>query len=152
MNTKLTNLFLTLLLGTMLLMVVGCDKEDDIAGPDTSELFGTWAQSAVTVNGDEASLADIFDWSQETVGVHTTFNENSTFDVNEFDVSNTTLYTESGTLIINGSQLTVTATSANSTAITPRVNFDGTWAITGNTLTLTAVDGDTVVITLTKVV
>jgi len=152
MNNKLTNLISTLLFTTMLLLVVGCDSDDDIAGPDTSELFATWSHTSVTINGVDENVADFFDWSPETVDLHSTFNENSTFDVVELDASNDTLYTESGTLTINGTQLILTATSANGTAITPRVNFDGTWVISGNTLTLTAVDGDTVIITLTKVI
>ncbi len=152
MNTKLTNLFLTLLLGTMLLLAVGCDSDDDIVGPDTSELFAIWSHTAVTINGADENVADFFDCSPGTVDLHSTFNENSTFDVVELDASNDTLYTESGTLTINGTHLIVTATSANGISITPRVNFDGTWVISGNILTLTAVDGDTVIITLTEVI
>ena len=75
MNTKWTKLFSILFLISMLLLAVGCDDDDDaitndVNDPNTIELFGTWAQSAVTVNGVEENVADFFDWSEGTVGVH----------------------------------------------------------------------------------
>ena len=101
----------------------------------------------------EQSLADFYEWSEGTVGVHITFNANSIYDVNEFDVSDSTLYYESGIYTTVGSQIVVTATSQNGSAITPAVFFDGSWAISGNTLTLTtSSEGTTIVLTWTKVV
>jgi len=153
MNTKKTNLFLTLLLGAMLLMVVGCDSDDDIAGPDTSELFATWAQSSATVDGQAAVLADVFDWSETTVGVHITLNADLTYSVNEFDASDSTLYFESGTLTIDGSHIIVTTTTENGNAVTPYASIDGTWAISGNNLVISATEeGHALVLTLTKVI
>ena len=137
---------------TILLFAVGCNDDDNITGSDTAELFGTWAQSAVTINGETQSLADVFDWSENTVGIHITYNADSTYSVNEFDASNSTLYYESGTITIDGSHIIITITSENGTAVTPYVSADGTWAISGNTLTISAtVDENAMVLTLTKV-
>jgi len=152
MKATRTGLFAILLVATTLLLAIGCSEDDGITSPDISELFGTWAQSAVTINGVAADLADVFDWSETTVGVHITFNTDSTYSVNEFDASDSTLYFESGTITIDGSHIIVTTTSENGTAVTPYVSTDGTWAVTGDSLTVSAtVEGAEMVLTLTRV-
>ncbi len=144
MNTKWTKLFSILLLTLMLFLVVGCDDDDDDAitndvnDPNTLALFDTWAQSAVTLNGVAADLADFFEWSEGAIGTNITFNNDFTYDVNEFNASDSTLYFESGTITVTGSHIIVTTTSEDGTEVTPYVSVDGTWSISGNTLTISA--------------
>ncbi len=155
MNKKWMTLALVLLLSTILFLVVGCSDSNDIAGTtnqNTAELYATWEQTSVTVDGVGQSLADFFEWSTGTVRVNVTLNADSTYYVNEYDASDSTLYLESGTLTISGSQITITDTSENGVAVTPVVNFDGTWAINNNILTLTTTsEGHAIIITMTKI-
>ena len=152
MNTKWSKLFSILLLTTILFLVVGCD-DDDLTGPDVTGLFETWEQTAVTVDGTIVHLADFFDWSDETVGVHITLNSDLTYDVNEFDASDSTLYFEHGTMVTDNNSLILSATSENGNAVTPYQTFNGTWLVSGDILTLsTFFEGVTVLITMTKVV
>ncbi|MEA1980899.1 MAG: hypothetical protein U9N54_07995 [candidate division Zixibacteria bacterium] len=143
MNTKWTKLFSILLLTLMLFLVVGCDDDDDAitndnTDPNTMELFGTWAQSAVTVDGVEMDVAEFFEWSEGAVGTHITFNDDFTYVVNEFDASDETTYYENGTITVTGSHIIVTTTSEEGTAVTPHDVVDGTWSISGDILTVSA--------------
>ena len=156
MNKKLTALSFFLLLSTMLFLMVGCsDDDDEIVGTinqNTAELFATWEQTSVTVDGVGQSLADFFEWSTGAVRVNVTLNADSTYFVNEYDTSDSTLYLESGTLTISSSQIILTDISENGVAVTPEVVFDGAWAISNNILTLTAtVDNHAIIITMTKI-
>jgi len=148
MKTKWVPQFL-LLLAAILLITAGCDGDDDNTVSDVNDLFGTWVQESVTINGVGADLADVLEWDEETVAGYLALYNDYTYEAKEVNASDSNLYLETGTFDIDDSWLIVTASTENGSPVTPHQVFNGQWSTNGIVLTLTqTVGNDTMVLTL----
>lgn len=142
------------LLTLMAILPIGC-SDDDGNGINNSvplTLVGTWRATSATVDGVPQDLAELFDWDPGVAGTEVTLNGNGTYASREYDASNNTVSTESGTFEVTGSTMMVTVTVQDGSDITPEEGLNAQWSVSGNTLTLTqAVGGSTIVLTLTRV-
>jgi hypothetical protein len=133
------------------ILLTGCSDDDGITQNDVNNLYGTWIQASVTVNGVAGDLADVLDWDSEAVEGQIAFYNTYTYTANELNSSDSPVYSESGTFEIDDNWLILTTTTVNDSTVTPSQAFNGKWATDGTTLTLTQTVGtDTMVITLNR--
>ena len=153
MKTKTTLLTSLILLASILCFTIGCDEddEDEITNSNVNNLFGTWVESSVTMNGAAADLAEVLEWEEGVVKGTVALNADYTYEANNYNAADSALYTESGTFRIDNNWIIMTATSENDSTITPEQVFNGQWSTDGSTMSLTqTVGNDTMVLGLTK--
>ena len=152
MKVKLIQVLTAIALIGVFILFSGCSDDDDgITQADINNLFGTWIQTSVTINGVAASLADVLEWDSETVEGQITYYSTYTYTAYELDSSDSPVYSENGTFEIDDNWLILTTTTVNNSTVTPSQAYNGTWVTDGTTLILTQTVGtDTMVLTLNK--
>lgn len=143
----------------VLLSVTGCKKDSGPAnntggtsGTPPPQLVGVWIAQSATVNGSPTALGIVLQWEAGVVSAQVSVMANGSYKYDELDASNQVVYTQSGTIAVAGTSITMTATSENGNPVNPPTLFlAGTWSVTGNQLTVsTTVSGNAIVITFVK--
>jgi hypothetical protein len=151
MKRRLIPLLTVIALTGGFILFSGCSDDDNITQTDVNNLYGTWVQASVTINGVAANLADVLEWDEETVEGQIAFYNTYTYTAVELDASDSPVYTENGTFEIDDNWLILTTTTVDDSTVTPSQAYNGTWATDGTTLTLTQTAGtDTMVLTLSR--
>lgn len=148
-----------LLFAAGLFSVAGCKKDSAPAnntggtgGPPPAQLVGVWIAQSATVNGAATALGIVLQWEAGVVSAQVSLTANGSYTYNELDANNQVVYTQSGTVSVAGTSITMTATSENGNPVNPPTLFlGGSWSVTGNQLTVsTTVSGAAIVITFVK--
>lgn len=134
------------------LVLAACKKDSSNPTGTTLSINGTWTITGATVNGTPANPADIFEFVQGAETARFAFGSNGTFTYTELDAQGNVLFTQTGTFVVQGNNVTVTITHANGQQLPQPIIIAGTFAISGNTLTFTTnIQGSTVVLTFLRV-
>jgi VCBS repeat-containing protein len=119
----------------------GCKKsEDSPASPDgviPAAMVGTWTPTSASLNGTPMDPAQFLGYTQGAVTSKFTFNADGSYLYSELDAANKVLYTEAGTITVNGQNFTITSTTANGQPQNPPQAITGTYAVAGAQLTIT---------------
>ena len=126
----------------LVLLPLGCKKDDSSpTSPGTggipASLVGTWTLDSVTVNGQAADLATVFNWVPGTESANITVDANGAYTYKELGGGGQVLFTNAGTIALSGSNFTITVTSKDGQPLATAETLAGTWVASGNTLTLT---------------
>ncbi len=115
------------------------------------DLVGIWEAASATLNGESQDLAEFFDWDPTSVSMNVFFYANRTYRVQELDAEGSYPYTETGTVTVDGTGITLHQLTENGVEITAPEDFVASWAMNGNDLEITQTDaGDTAVIDWTR--
>jgi hypothetical protein len=148
-------LILPLVVICLLLLSAGCGKDDDNpAGPQNNvpaELVGGWLWESATLGGVPWSLALLLQWQPGTEAARFTVGSDGSLVSEELDADSAVVWTEWGTITVNGNTATLTITENDDGPLPDPKIFSGTWAVDGNTLTLTTIyQGAAVVLTAVR--
>lgn len=148
--------FVTSLIFTMILaaMLVGC-KDDKSTNNDggnlDSQYVGTWVFQSVTVNGDQASLADVLDWNEGAIVAMLMIESDGGCTYQESDQYGNSVWNSYGTFAVDGDNFTITFTSDSDGNLNPADITTGTVDVSETSMTITYVEGEaTVVVTLAQ--
>jgi len=131
--------------------VIGC-KDNNSTGPNVpppsipSALQGIWEYQAVTVDGVEFDLAYALEWQDNTDYAQFTVGATGSFTYREYDVNDSVLWVESGTISVDDTTATITLTNDSDGPINPAEELSGAWHLEGDILSVSGdVDGYAVV-------
>jgi len=131
--------FLALVVASGLLLAA-CKKDDNPAGPiegaPPAELVGTWSMQSATVDGQQADLSLVLDWTATTVSSEFTVQTSGLYSYRELNGQGNPTFVGAGTITVSGNAFTISVSSVNGTPI-PAQKQSGTWELLGNELHLT---------------
>ena len=142
----MNNLKSILVLAVIILtsLVSGCseDKKSSTAPVESNipqDLLGTWYYQSATVNGVPVALSYVLQWDEGTVAARFTVGSDGSLVNEELDDNDEVVWTETGTITIDGDNATITITADDDGPIDPPDVLSGTWSLNddGDELTLT---------------
>lgn len=124
------------------LVVVACKKDDETVGPiegaPPAALVGTWKMQSATVDGQQADLADVLQWANNTASSEFSVETSGLYTYRELDGQGVPTFLAAGTITISGEAFTISLSTINGTPI-PAQKQTGTWILAGGELRLTVV-------------
>ena len=121
------------------LLLAACKKDDTSAGPvegaPPAELVGTWSMQSATVDGQQADLSVVLDWTATTVSSEFTVQGSGVYAYRELDGQGNPTFMGAGTISISGTAFTISVSSVNGSPI-PAQKQSGTWELVGSELRL----------------
>ncbi len=129
-----------------MLSLAACGGDDDSTAPPPptqlpQELVADWAIASVTVNDTLQDPAEFFEWEEGTTGAMMMLSSDGSYVEEEYSENRSVLAESTGTISIQGNEITVTDTTTGSTEV-----FHGTWTVNNHVLTLRQNDGTDVIV------
>ena len=131
--------FVIAVLALSLTMVSCSDKDDTPTQPGESipqELVDTWLYQSASINDVPVGLALVLQWQPETESAIFTVGSDESFIYEELHSDGTNIWTEIGTIEINGDNATITVTEDTDGPVAPPDILDGSWSLDGDILSL----------------